>query len=302
MDRELLRTALQKIPELLAINKEFMQEQIRKYRKYSRREHIDYERTLAQVHTTYQPCFVLSTGRTGTTFLTTLLNLAENVSAYHGQRQAFRYYRRFAYDLNRNQSDPEALKQVLEATRTEALVKEYISGKIYVETDPRITFFAPQLAELYAGARFIHIVRHPGAFVRSRMRGETYLGNSLDDLGTITDTSNELWGNLSRLERISWLWNETNAFVEDFKDSLDDRSRVITIKSEDMFSDVTVIRSIFDFFGAKYIGDRRIEKMLHKPVNKRLSGSFPRYEYWSAKQKRKMIKWVNIHKLYSYKV
>lgn len=300
MNQEFMRIAIQKIGELVLLNRDFAREQTKEYRLYRKRKDIDYEELLTFVHTLYNPCFVLSTGRCGTKLLTKLLGVSKSISAYHGHPGAFRYYRKFAYELN--QANPEALTQVLEATRTETLVKEYLSGRIYVETDPRITFFALQVGKLYEGSRFIHLVRHPGDFVRSRMRGETYMKNSLDDLGTIVHKNKAKWNNLRRLEKISWLWNETNSFIEHFKGTLDNESRVMTIRSEDLFSNVKVARSIFDFLGVRYIGDRKVKRLISAPVNKRRVGSFPKYQDWSDEQKEAMKRHVKIHGVYGYQI
>lgn len=288
-----------KIVELYSLNREFVDDHLRKYREYRQREIIDYQKVCSEVHTTYESCFVLSTGRTGTWLLTKLLNRSKQVAAYHSHPEAFRYYVRYSYELN--QSNPEALKQVLEATRTELLIKEYLRDRIYVETDDRIAFFAPQLAELYERSKFIHLVRHPVDVIRSRMRRETYM-NRIEDLGRIIDRNNNNWENLSRLEKISWLWNETNSFIENFKDSIEDNSRFLTIKSEDLFSNVEVARSIFEFLKVEYIGDRQVNKVIGRRVNKQSTGSYPKYRDWSDEQKEILSRHVKIHQRYGYQI
>ena len=195
------------------------------------------------------------------------------------------------------------LQRVLEilAARFELFVEAYRSGKVYVETNNRITFFAPALARLLPNARFIHVVRHPADFVRSGMRRD-YYGEGNIQHQRLTPSSHPQWASYSELEKIAWEWNEINAFVEDFKASLP-ASRVMTIRSESLFRDSGSILQVLEFMG---IADdpvlRREVGRPHKPVNQQRKGSFPKYAEWSPKEKAALRRIATLAPTYGYEL
>ena len=84
---------------------------------------------------------------------------------------------------------------------------------------------------------------------------------------------------MSQISKISWLWNETNQFIENFKNQVNN-SKVITIFSEDMFNNIEVIKNIFDFIEVDNpFKDQEIQKFLEKPVNQQKINKYPKYNY-----------------------
>ncbi len=211
-----------------------------------------------------KPCFVLSTGRCGTKMLTHVLSANPSFDVKHQPAPEMLLMSKYAY--NHYKDKDETLQMAFIAARYEMIRDSFLNDLQYVETNNRITFFAYQIVELFPSARFIHLIRHPHAFISSGMSRGWYLGSHLHDEGRITpqDIYSE-WENYSRVQKIACLWNETNAFIDAFKQQYG--ARVLTMKSEDFFSDPQRVNEIIDFIGADRMNEKYIEKLLSKPQN-----------------------------------
>lgn len=77
---------------------------------------------------------------------------------------------------------------------------------------------------------------------------------------------------------------------------------MLTIKSEDLFTDINVIKRIFDFIDVPLVyDDQELAKLIEKPVNKQNVNQFPYYEDWNISQKISLKKYVKLANLYDYK-
>jgi hypothetical protein len=170
----------------------------------------------------------------------------------------------------------------------------------YVETNNRITFFAYALRFVYPKARFLHIVRDPGDFVRSGLRREWYRGAS-HDVGRILDYSHpEQWRQMTDVETIAWLWNETNQYIDDFLLTLAPQT-FIRVKAEVMFNDGDQVAQMLDFIGAR-LPRKLIDKHLTKKVNKQVLGWVAPYEEWSDGEKELVRRYTPLAEQYGYQV
>ncbi len=227
-----------------------------------------------------RPCFVLSTGRCGTMLLNKLLLLSPNAFAVHRPEPELLRPSKFAYENIKNQ--PDVLAQIFKACREELVFRAVQRDKVYIETNNRITFFGPVIRNVFPNAVFIHLVRHPADFVRSGMRRQWYSGSHTHDVGRITPMTGPVkkaWVKLSRIEKIGWLWNETNAFIESFTAKLDN-SQYVFVRAEELFGDAAVIEKIYDFCGLENFHRNSVKRLLKKPVNRQKRGSFPAYDDW----------------------
>lgn len=218
-------------------------------------------------HQQYDPCFVLSTGRCGTKLLTKILQAHPSVAAFHEPVPELYYYAGYAY--RHHQQRHEELKAVIDCARYQLIRDSFILGRKYVETNNRITFFAYQLAELYPKSKFIHLLRNPLSFVRSGYSRDWYSDRVITDEARIqpVDAQREAWKAYSQVGKIAWLWNETNRFIHDFTATLLG-DRVLTIRSEDFFSDPLVSKAIFAFIGVESLPVGKLRRLLKKPVNR----------------------------------
>src|SRR6056297_1347589 len=216
--------------KLLAANAGLMRD-YRERRSYHRKPSDYWEKLPDLVLSGTTPVFFLSTGRCGTALLTKVFEKINNVLCHHAPRPEMLYAERLAYEHGAEQF--EAYKTAILASRFEMLADCLVRDCRYVETNYRITFYAPHLAALLPHAKFIHLVRHPGDFVTSAIRSDYYLGQ-YTDIGRIRPVRGDdmqRWPQWSQLEKCAWLWNETNRFIEDFKAQCDP-DRVLTVKSE----------------------------------------------------------------------
>lgn len=215
------------------------------------------------VHQEYEPIFVLSTGRCGTAFLTHLLHSNKSIEALHEPEPEFFYHTILAH--KEYPTNTEKVKAVFDVARYELIRNVFINEKKYVETNNRVTFFANQIAELYPKSKFIHLVRNPESFIKSGLGRNWYSGNSLYDEGRITNDADS-WKSFSQIEKIAWLWNETNSFAEEFKNTIS-KDRFLFLKAEDLFKNTAHQLSVFDFVGVSKPSVTKLKRITAIKVN-----------------------------------
>jgi len=245
------------------------------------------------------PVFVLSTGRCGTEYLTNILKKISQLDVFHSPKPEMLFYTKFAYEFYKTKHIE--IIDIVNATRSELILKSFMRKRRFVETNNLITFFSYALAELFPNSKFIHLIRHPGGFVRSGIRRKWYEGKSLHDISRITplikDVDFTQWSNI---EKVGWLWNETNEFIETFKNNLSDSKRIITIRAEDMFSRIETIKEIFTFLNASMEENFIKKQIKKKPVNEQKLGIFPAFENWSEEEKDLLRKVATMAIKYNY--
>lgn len=250
----------------------------------------------------HAPVFFVSTGRCGTALVTKILEEIPGVACFHAPAPELLYSERKAYEEGLEK--PEAYQIAVRAARFELVAECEIRGRTYVETSFRCTFFAPHLYELFPRSRFVHLVRHPGAFVRSGVRRRYYEGQ-YTDIGRIIPLRGpaaERWAEMTTFERNAWLWNETNEFIELFKEGRD-RERILTVKAEDLFSDPDMALKIIEHCGLPAPPRKRIARWIRRPINAQLDDSnLPPYEDWDGTLKQEVRRWVTCAERYGYEL
>ena len=163
-----------------------------------------------------------------------------------------------------NPSNIEFTKGAFMAGRYEAIRDCHLQNLRYVETNNRLTFFAPAMAALFPNAKFIHLLRHPDSFVSSGIQRNWYTGKTITDEGRIAPAKD--LGIERQQDKIAWLWNATNAFIDDFKEGAG-KDRTLTVRSEDLFSNAEEAERILNWLDFK-ADKSSIQKVLNTPVNK----------------------------------
>lgn len=256
--------------------------------------HVD-RAAIEEMYREYSPVFVLSTGRAGSKFMAALLDCAANVTAYHEPRPTLQYFSDYAYH---HQDKKNILINMVDAARMEAILDVFIKNRIYVESNQCLTFFAPVTAELFRASKFVHVVRHPGDFVRSAVRKGWHKNDSIWEAGRVKMADTDRWAQLDHIEKLAWVWTATNLFIEEFKTSINS-SRVLTLKIEDLSGDKHTRDELFQFVGAREIPLGKIEHLLDEGVNKFRIGpneppnikkvrDFPAYPLWEEDWKTKL--------------
>ena len=271
--------------------------------------HAD-QKTIDKIYNGYSPFFILSTGRSGSKFLSTLIDQSSNVTAYHEPFPALQYFSDFAFH---HQKDKESLTNMIDAARMELILDVFIKNQIYIESNQCLSFFAPALAKLFMGSKFVHLIRHPGDFVRSAARKGWHKNDSLWESGRVRMADKHQWVSLDYIEKLSWVWNATNQYLEKFKNSLSP-SRIFTLKIEDAVNNEKSILNLLKFIGCEPISVKKIKELQNFKVNElRISGDepenimktndFPGYHHWHEDQKYKVKKYCReLAGLYGYRL
>lgn len=232
--------------------------------------------------------FCLSTGRTGTTTLANILSISSKLIAFH-EPKPYLYGMSCALYQNSELSNTKFAEQAFLAVRAEKLKIAELAEKKYVETSPQVTFLAPIIASAIPRSKFVHIVRHPADVVRSGMRRKWYDGHSADNtrITPIKGTKDaDMWDQWSTFEKNCWLWNETNKWIINFSNTIEDE-RFYLIKAEDIYSENQIeLQGLYKFLSIPPISTKIIKKILFKKLNQQKTGDFPLYVSWTKDQKQ----------------
>lgn len=246
------------------------------------------------------PIFVLSTGRCGTRWLTELLNQSKQVKVNHSDYPELIRHSRLAYE--RYEQTPQVFQEIIRATRDEFILDAYQRGQIYVETNNRITFFAYAIKQVYPNARFIHLVRHPGDFVRSGLNRHWYESQTRHEAGRIvkSDPVGD-WPMMGAVEKIAWLWNETNQYIETFLAALPPADYE-QVKVETMFSDLAVALNLCRFIGVDDVTPGQASRLLRQTINTQREQSVAPYQTWPEDQKIQVRRQAELAARYFYQL
>lgn len=277
--------------------------------KFKMIHHVD-QHTIDQMYADYSPVFVLSTGRSGSKLIVNLVNLSGNVTAYHEPRPTLEYFSDYAYH---HQNESDILTNMIDAVRMELVMEIFIKDQIYVESNQCLTFFAPVISKLFKNSKFVHLVRHPGDFVRSAVRKGWHKNDSIWESGRAKMEDKKQWAQLDQIERLSWLWMTTNQYIEDFKTQVH-TSRVFTLKFEDLVEKKETVKKLLEFIGGHHIAEEKIEQIQqtrinelqihpHEPPTMKKVVDFPLYNQWDDEMKNKLKKYgKKLGLLYNYDI
>jgi hypothetical protein len=228
------------------------------------------------------PVWVLSTGRTGTMALTNLLNLSENLAAFHEPKPNLI---KFSYDYYMGGISKEEGLRTISYLRDEFVHKAFYHNKIYVETNNRCTYVSDLLFNRFPASKFIYMVRNPYDVINSGVRRNYYQGNNWD-FARIKPLKEDpffhKWDEMNQYEKVAWYWKKVNETALNFYNKLPDNQKLF-IKAEDFFKpNVELIEEIFKFVNSDYIpGKRKIKKQLSAKVNAQKSGVAVPPEEWN---------------------
>lgn len=251
-----------------------------------------------------EPTFVLSTGRCGTKLLTQLLETCEHVAVHHAPRPELVRQSRRAFE--EGDESPELFDEVIKTAREELVLDAIRYGNAYVETNNRVTFFAPAIERVFPSARYIHLVRHPADIVRSGIRRGWYGGQHAHDLGRIhplagDPLTGDAWDSLDPIARIGWMWQQTNAFVERFLADVP-ASRKLFATAEQLFGDVAIAATMLEFCHVDPPANSAIAAQLKRPVNAQRGGDFPLLADWTDIQRELLRDQVPLAANYGYEL
>jgi hypothetical protein len=242
----------------------------------------------------YAPVFVLNTGRSGSAFMGKLLSNFASVKAYHEAHPNLMEFPNYAYH---NLINDDVLLNVFKGARFELLLEASIQNTIYVESNQCLVFFIHQIKALFPKAKFVHLTRHPGNFVRSAITKGWHKNDSIWESGRIKMSDPKAWDTLDQIEKLSWVYSSTHDYIESFKTKFYDD--VYTVRLEDLTKSVPVLKKMLSFIG---IHDTFDEKVLLKKLSQKINevtvseepnnmfklASYPKYAEWDENDKNKV--------------
>ena len=236
------------------------------------------------------PVFFLSTGRTGTKWFAHLLKKQKELVVFHQAVPSLAIQNKFYYNILKNRDLNSQVKfdigkEIFLAAREEYFVHSYKSEKIFLETNNDLLFFAEIISEVIPNSKFVHLHRHPGDFVRSGLARAWYVDESTEQK-TIMPKNVENWENYSRRQKISWLWQEENMFIENLKSKIE-KNRFFEFNFSEMCSEKLV--ELSKFVGSE-INIAKIEKNKEKRINIQKNNKVPKYENWNNTEKEELKK------------
>lgn len=278
-----------KIQDISFFLKNFNYEQLYWYFEFGRsKRKISPDELKTDLQDIDRPVFFLSTGRTGTKWFADLFSGDREIKAFHAPSPDLAAQNIFAYGLQQDQQlgqdrVNEILGHIFLAGRETYFRYSYKSVRRYLETNNHITFFAFAIAGLLPKARFIHIYRHPGDFVSSGMKRNWYIGKGkeLRQITPVTDPDKAAWPSYSPVRKISWLWMETNSYIETFKKSLPSE-RVFTFDFSSMTFDSLKEMMLYT---ESRISENQIRKKITRRLNDQQYQSSERYVNWPDEER-----------------
>jgi hypothetical protein len=232
-----------------------------------------------------RPCiFVLSTGRTGTKTLARLASLSSRILAFHEPSPKLYGLSSIYYRYSGGTVNDEIFTEAFLTARRERFRYALMFDKGYIETSPQVTFLAPATRIALPQAKFIHVVRDPKDFVRSGMRRGWYDNHPMDNTRlkpTSQSGDYKYWQQWDALEKICWLWKETNIWIKRFTQTLPIEQKLF-LRSENIFHNKKEeINNFFDFLNTPIPPDKRVKKILSKKINAQKARDFQEVSDWS---------------------
>ncbi len=242
------------------------------------------------------PCvFVLSTGRVGTKTLTALFALSPQVISLHEPEPRLVKVSFDAYMEGGSLQTSDKWQAVVRAARDDAICEANRRGKIYIETNNRLTYLAPALAATFPASRFIHLHRHPYEVVRSAMR-RGYYQNHNWDFARIRPRPGEplaeQWEALPPLEKSAWYWAQCNHDARAFLATLPDARRM-DVRADALFAgDEKMLVDLFAFVGMNFPPRNLVEEVLGQKINAARQGHFPLPSEWNDSERAAVRRFV----------
>lgn len=228
--------------------------------------------------TTTKMFFIVSMGRSGTRFLSRLLDLPQggDVAVFH-ELNSDRHALVKAY-INSNNA-----KKYLEHYRGRVIAARIMHSKckIYGEVNSYLRYHVRPIQELW-NPLVLHLIRDGRSVVRSIMNRKTFLPSDRLHSGKLAPLPNdpwsEKWPSMSRFERVCWYWANTNRHLL--------AQELPLVRFEEIIHSYELFeKQILRPIGIS-ISSKKWEEQIHFPQNQNKYNWFPHWENWSAFQKK----------------
>jgi hypothetical protein len=226
-------------------------------------------------------CFIVSTGRTGTTYLADHFNQYSNVLSLH---EPYPHLLRLGDNVAKGLNSDDFILKKIQSSRNIIFRKYNLDTySHYIEANNRLFSLLPFLTILYNNPNFIYVIRDPRNVVRSAMCRDHYKDNDrsprIQAIDFPEDPFFHLWDEMDRFEKVCWWVFKENDIIYQ---SLKNYDNKLIVKFEDLFDKhYSGIKSIASFISLNF-QEKYIKK---QKINKNISYDFDSYEDWTKKHK-----------------
>jgi Sulfotransferase family len=235
------------------------------------------ERKVRELLDSRRTFFFLSTGRTGTRWLSGLLNRDPDALVVHEPVPVETLEHKRAFD------DPQEARRYIRDFRLREIYlrthRERVSR--YGEVNGCLRRHAVALQEFLPQATLIHIVRDGRDLVRSLVARETYAGSHPvyhDFRPPPDDAVAARWDDLSLFERSCYGWNVENAYLR--------RHVPLRVRFEDMLSSYDLFnRGVLEPTGLR-VSEADWADSAQRPENATAAHTLPEWSSWSEDETR----------------
>jgi hypothetical protein len=213
--------------------------------------------------------FIVSTGRTGTGFLTRLFDQGvPGAFSLHEPKPAFR--RRSRAWMGRGATAAETRR--FRRTRDRFLREG--DGSLYVENNYQLFAAIPMIRAVYPAAKVIHVVRDGRPVTTSYLNRWRYIKSDHITPGDVPgDPAQACWEAWTPVQKLAWYWTTVNRCVAR-------QGPDLVVRFEEMFdAERSGLWKLLEFLEVEYERET-VERMASEPVNRNAVEFFPEYEQW----------------------
>ncbi|MBD3275798.1 MAG: hypothetical protein GF372_10820 [Candidatus Marinimicrobia bacterium] len=219
---------------------------------------------------------ILSTGRTGSTWLSKLLNNPDRgVLVKHEPVPEEEHYHKIGI------SYPDKAQGYIQKLRLREMALRCMNTKpvIYGEVNTNLGPFAKIIKNLIPETKVLHIVRDGKEYVRSVMNRTSYSEKDSNQHDILpVGFERKVWDNYSRFQKICILWSYENKLLRQHSDK--------SIKYENLFDSYDRFKDlILSPLNLDIDLSEKWKNMNNKIVNPSSEYIFPKYENWTQNQK-----------------
>ena len=174
-----------------------------------------------------KPFFVLGTGRSGTHSIAETFARQDN---WTGRHEHYPWLTALGYKKHLQQISSKDVAQGLLLRWNQY----YANSEFVLDSDQRFFNLVPELANIFPYSKFIHIIRPLSSFVQSaKPRGWFNAPEMVHHRWSYyrpqnTSISDELWTNLSQVERMIWYWTFVNQTILNDLKAIPDTNKLVT--------------------------------------------------------------------------
>lgn len=215
--------------------------------------------------------FLLCIGRSGTKFLSELLNSDENAIVLHEPIPEDFDAFCIAY-----KNEKSALRYISNYRKKKiySLVKD-LNVKTYGEVNSALRYHGEAITKHFPHAKTLHLVRDGRDVVRSFISRQHYTKGSKGHHALRPSKKDPLyykWNTLNRFEKICWLWTDANRRIRKHVNRC--------VKFEKVISDYNYFEENFENYLGLQIGRERWVKATNRPENSTKQFALPHWEDW----------------------